>query len=106
MGAFTVSSMKEKFAVGLNGGKILTGLLAGPASYDAGGSVIDLSSYLNGAVGPVVVVAEGAVDYECQYVPAGSRATATGKIYVHEAGTQATGDLSGVVFSILVEGTD
>ena len=108
MSAFTVGTLKEYSPSSTAGGKIVTGLLTGTASYDTGGSVVDLSSYFNGAIGAVVVMAEGATDYDCQYVPASSRATATGKIFVHEAGTQSssTDDLSGVTFSIVVQGTD
>lgn len=108
MSAFTVGTLKEAFSVGTDGGKIISGLLTGTASYDTGGSVVDLSSYSNGAIGPVVVVAEGTTDYEAQYVPDTGRATATGVVFVHAAGTEVSSstDLSGVTFSIIAQVTD
>lgn len=96
MGGFT--SVTQVVAVPPPAGgdalKMVMGTCVGPASYDAGGSVIDLSSIFGGAVYFVKANIDNK-DYRIQWVPGSSYATATGKLFVDDnAGTEATGDLS------------
>lgn len=108
MSNFTLGTLRTKKAATQDGGKIVTGTMVGPDSYDTGGSEVDLSGSFNGALGAVQVMCEGTTDYECQYVADTGRAAATGVVFVHAAGTEVTSevDLSGVTFSIIAEGLD
>lgn len=96
--------------------KVVTFRVAGPASYDTGGSAIDLSTATLGVgvgltrVDNVAVNSETAT-YVAKYIRAASGAAATGKIVVYDAGaadggdqvTNAT-DLSAGYFNITVTG--
>ena len=92
----------------------------GPATYEAGGSTIDLSSAATSLaafggfskVYGVQVVAQttaGDDKYYCTYIPADANYVAsTGKIKVRDlsaaSDAEASGDLSAVIFRILVWG--
>jgi hypothetical protein len=118
MGACTVNATPKAFAVIGGGLKTATVLVTLPASYDAGGSVVDFStSGLLGACGFRTVhsaiyagQATAADDkYYPTFIPASSDAAATGKLKVRDlsaaADAEASGDLSAVVVRIKVEGT-
>jgi hypothetical protein len=96
MGAFTsVTLVKSTPApAGGDGLKVAMGTCTGPASYDAGGSVINLSSIF----GSTVVMARANIDnaaYRIAFVPGASYAAATCKLFVdNNAGTESSGDLS------------
>jgi len=96
MGAFT--SVTQVVAIpapaGGDGLKCVMGTCTGPASYDAGGSVIDFSSIFGSTVRFVKANIDNAA-YRISWVPGSSYAAATGKLFVDDnAGTEATGDLS------------
>jgi len=92
----------------LSGVKAVAGTFTGSASYDADGSVLDLSSVFSDEVRSIIALAQGAVGKVCHYVPAGSNAPATGELAVDDGGTQATAadDLSGITFDFIAIGTD
>jgi hypothetical protein len=113
MGAFATPSQLSP-ACGVP--KVATFRVAGPASYDTGGSVIDLSTATLGVgVGFTridnVSVNSEVIAYGAKYLRAASGAAATGKIVVYDAGaadggdqvTNAT-DLSAGFFNITVTG--
>jgi hypothetical protein len=110
MGGFT--SVTEVVSVpapaGGDGLKMVMGTCTGPASYDASGSVIDLSSIFGSTVNFVTANIDNA-DLRIQWVPGSSYATATGKLFVDDnAGTEATGDLSTTLATVewIAWGTD
>ena len=123
MGAFTVTSVVGCSTGDMGRGKSVVLTATGPASYDAGGSVIDLSSantVLTGFVSDaafvrvtglkVVGIGAAAADrYFCTYVPAAAGAPATGKVKVRDADdstamSEASGDLSTVTFTFEITG--
>jgi len=109
MSAHTITSVQTLAKLGGDGAKIclVTGTLS--ASYDTGGSVIDLSSYFGDEVLSITGTCQGTTLTHLTYVPAASNAPATGKIACWDKdGTQetATDDLSAIVFQALVVGTD
>lgn len=81
-----------------------------PASYDAGGSVLDLSSYFTYVHGVEVIgqATHGDDKYYATYIPAAAYAPATGKIKVRDltaaSDAEASGDLSAVVLRLRVTG--
>jgi hypothetical protein len=99
-----------------SGVKIRVISAAGPSSYDAGGSTIDLSSTALGAFDGFAAVysvqlggiAAASSKYQCVFVPGASGAAATGKIKIHDssqaADAEPSGDLSAVTFYFLVTG--
>lgn len=113
MGAFTaVAEVANEF-----GTKLRTAVVTAtaPASYDAGGSVIDLSSLASGGFTKVYGVdligqATAASDrYQPTFVPAVAYAAATGKLKIRDinstdAAAEASGDLSAVTFVLRVTG--
>lgn len=117
MGAFT-SVTCVAFTSGPIKRAVVTAL--GPASYDAGGSTIDLSSAVSGLDGAntftkvwglnrLGVSAHASSKYGIAYVPAASNAPATGKIKLDDL-IQATpaefsGDASGTTFTFEIVGT-
>jgi hypothetical protein len=114
MGAFTAVTLLQENNSGSTKTRIFSAL--GPASYDAGGSVIDLSSAtLGGFVGfsevycgQLAGIAAASTKYQCVFVPAAAGAAATGKIKIHDssaaADAEASGDLSAVTFYFRFEG--
>jgi hypothetical protein len=110
MGAFT--SVTKVVGVpppaGGDGLKLAMGTCVGPASYDAGGSVIDLSSIFASKVYFVKANIDNA-DYRIQWVPGSSYATATGKLFVdNNAGTEQSGNLATALATVewIAWGTD
>ena len=123
MGAFTITGVTACATGDMGRGKAVVITATGPASYDAGGSVIDLSSanttlttLLNEAafvrvtgLKQVAIGAAAADRYYCQYVIASAGAPATGKIKVRDADaatamSEASGDLSAVTFTFEITG--
>ena len=109
MSAHTITSASTIAKIGGDGVKILyvTGTLS--ASYDTGGSVIDLSDYFSDEVRSITATVNGLTLTHLTYVPAGSNAPATCKIACwDDDGAQegSTDDLSGITFNALVCGTD
>lgn len=116
MGAFTSVSV----LAGSDAGGIKTRIVTatGPASYDSGGSVIDLSStgLANAYDGFVLVYGgrcisnEDATDctYLAEYIAAAAYAPATGKLRIslREQATpaEASGDMSGRVWTFVFYG--
>lgn len=92
----------------LSGVKAVAGTFTGSASYDTGGSILDLSGYFSDEVRSIIALAQGTVGKVCHYVPAASNAPATGELVVDDGGTQATAadDLSGITFDFIAIGTD
>jgi hypothetical protein len=117
MGSFTGHSIQLN-SQGTIKRVILT--VAGPASYDAGGSTIDLSSAVTALGGTltftkvygvdcIAVSAHASSKFKATYVPAAGNAPATGKIKLDDL-IQATpaefsGDASGTTFTLEVVGS-
>lgn len=87
----------------------------GPASYDAGGSVIDLSALTGGGfnkVHGVTLIGQGTAAndrYQPTFIHAAAYAAATGKLKVRDinatdSAAEASGDLSAVTFVLEVIG--
>ena len=96
MGAFTSVTLVKSVPApaGGDGLKMAMGTCVGPASYDAGGSVIDLSDIFGGEVYFVKANIDNA-DYRIQWKPGAAYATATGLLFVdNNAGTEVSGSLA------------
>ena len=109
MSAHTIGTGYTLAKIGGDGVKAVAVQVTGSASYDTGGSVGDFSSIFGDELRSVIGTAQGAVAYGLQYVPAGSNAPATAKLFVADAdGAQIANatDLSGVVFDCVATGTD
>lgn len=85
--------------------------IAGSASYDAGGSIIDLSSLFPSKVygaAHVAVSPHGSAKYHLAFVPGASNGPALGKVKIHDvtaaSGAEASGDLSATTFTLEVTG--
>lgn len=125
MGAFTVTGVVGCATGDIGRGKSVVLTATGPASYDAAGSIIDLSSantVLTGFVSDAAFVrvtgvklvgigAAASDRYFCTYVPAALGAPATGKVKVRDADdatamseVSAAADLSAVVFHFEITG--
>lgn len=87
--------------------------VAGTASYDTGGSIVDLSSVFPSKVYSVDVVAVSAAassKYRGSFIPGASSGPALGKIKFNDitaasgAEVSSTTDLSGTTFTLLVHG--
>jgi hypothetical protein len=109
MGALTSLTAVHGPMSDLTGKKgIFTAVL--PASYDAGGSVLDLSAHFTYVHGVKFVGQATAANdkYYCTYIPAAAYAPATGLVKVRDltaaADAEASGDLSGVTVRFEVEG--
>lgn len=113
MGAFTaVTELANEF-----GTKLRTSVVTAvcPASYDAGGSTIDLSALTSGGFTKVYGVkligqATAASDrYQPTFITAASYAAATGRLKIRDinatdGAAEASGDLSGVTLVLEVIG--
>lgn len=111
MGAFTVTSVTGCATGDMGRGKSVVLTATGPASYDTGGSIIDLSSantVLTGFVSDAALVrvtglkvvgigAAAADRYHCTYIPAAAGAPATGLIKVRDLDTTGAGATDGVI---------
>lgn len=95
----------------LFGMKVALVTVTGSASYDAGGSILDLStifpSKVYGAV-QAAVSPHGSAKYQLAFVPGASQGPALGKIKIIDAttdpGAEASGDLSATTFTLVVFG--
>lgn len=113
MGAFTsVTEVANEF-----GTKVRKAIITAvcPASYDAGGSTIDLSALTSGGFTKVygcvlIGQATAASDrYQPTFIPAAAYAAATGKLKIRDinstdAAAEASGDLSAVTLVLEVTG--
>ena len=108
MSAHTVVSVVELAGYGGDGVKLALVKFTGSASYDTGGSVLDLSAYFGDEVRSITVTAQGATGKVGHYVPDSGNAPATCKVVIDDGGTQESGSagLSGITFDALVAGTD
>jgi hypothetical protein len=109
MGAFTLVSSKVLAKYNPESGcKLLLVNATGPASYDDGGSVINLSTVAGSQVLSVTGTAQGTTGKVVHYVPDTGNAPATAKLVVDDGGTQetASANLSAVKFDLLVVCTD
>jgi hypothetical protein len=85
---------------------IASGTFTGSASYDAGGSVLDLSSIFKSKVHYCVASTNDAA-LSCKWVPGTSNASDDMEVFVDDdAGTEETGNLSGTTFQWFAIGTD
>jgi hypothetical protein len=113
MGAFTSVTMLSNELTAHGRRAIVTA--ACPASYDAGGSTIDLSAVTGGGFTKVfgaklIGQATAASDrYQPTFIPAAAYAAATGKLKIRDinstdAAAEASGDLSAVTLVLEVVG--
>ena len=117
MGSFTGHSVK---AVDQGSIKEVILDIVGPASYDAGGSILDLSSAVTALAGTITftkvwgvtliaVSAHASSKYGVRYVPGASNAPALGKLklddLIQATPAEFTGDASGTTFTIKVHGS-
>jgi len=96
MGAFTSVTLVKYVPApaGGDGLKMAMGTAVGPASYDTGGSVIDLSSIFKSTVYYCKANVDNA-DYRIQWVPGTSYASSDGELFVDDnAGTEIAGAVS------------
>lgn len=108
MSAHTVATCVDVARYGGSGVKVAAGTFTGTASYDTGGSVIDLSSYFSDEVRSIIATAQGTTGKVCHYVPDTGNAPATCKLVVEDGGTQAssTDNLATITFDFIAVGTD
>ncbi len=118
MGAFTVTQVDQ--LVNVVGQKRVILRATGPASYDAGGSVIDLSTS-NSVLGKengftkvygvrqCGIGASGASIFDAKYIPAAANAPDTGKVFLRDlsaaSDAEASGDLHTHTFILEATGT-
>jgi hypothetical protein len=115
MSAFTSPTVVAQNDVGHLKIRVMT--IVGTASYDAGGSTVDLSVATLGTsvgfntvfgVSPLGAAASTSGTYKLTFLPAASYASATGKIYVthveQATPAEASGNLSTSTFTVLVVG--
>jgi hypothetical protein len=109
MSAHTIVSALT-IATGAGGGlKQMAVSITGSASYDTGGSVLDLSSYFSDEVRMIHPTAQGTAPLGAQYVPDTGNAPATCKVVlIDKDGTEesSTDNMSGTVYDLIVTGTD
>lgn len=109
MGAFTSVTLLNGPDYG-TGSKTATFTAVAPASYDAGGSVIDLSSHFTLVHGVEVIgqPTHGNDKYYATFIPAAAYAPSTGKLKIRDltaaSDAEASGDLSAVSFVVRVTG--
>lgn len=104
------TATQVKYALTGTGGdglKCVMFTFTGSASYDAGGSVLDVSGLFGGYC-YMIQVAAGANDYVCNFVPGTSYATTDCLIRIDDVsgGAEASGSLAGVTFYAIAWGTD
>lgn len=117
MGAFTYGTVTRVSPA--SNGKTVELSVTGPASYDANGSVLDLSVATRGAwegftavydVEQIGIGAHGNDKYRLMFVPAASGAAATGTLKARDlsaaSDAEVSGgtDLSGVTFYLRAQG--
>ena len=88
------------------GAKMACGTFTGSASYDAGGSILDLSSVFASKV-YVLQASSGDATLSCKWVPGASNGSDVNKVFLDDdAGTEETGNHSGTTFQWFAVGTD
>jgi hypothetical protein len=117
MGAFTDHTILKAEQLGSTKRVIMTA--KGPASYDSGGSTLDLSDTITAlggtlkftkvyGLGLIAVSAHASSKYGVRYVPAAANAPATGKVklddLIQATPAEFTGDASGTTFTFEVIG--
>lgn len=112
MSAFTFTAATAEKARSVGEIKTVIMTIAGPASYDTGGSVIDLAEFFAKVYG-VEILAVGAAassKYKGTFVPGASDAPSLGKIKLNDitaasgAEVVSTTDLSALSFTVRVTG--
>jgi len=109
MSAHTVESNSTIAKIGGDGVKQTYVQITGSASYDTGGSVLDLSDYFGDEVRAIIPATQGTTEYQLTYIPDTGNAPSTGKVAVFDGGgtqVSSTTDLSGVTYDLIVVGTD
>lgn len=91
--------------------KVAVVTFTGSASYDAGGSILDLSSIFPSKVqglAQVAVSPHGSAKYQPTFIRGASDAPASGKVKIHDitasSGAEASGDLSATTFTAIAFG--
>jgi len=111
MSAHTSATLVKSIppAAGGDGLKTVMGTFTGSASYDSGGSVLDVSGLFGSKVYDIQV-SPGNADMLCNFVPGTSYATTDCKIRMDDVsgGAEASGDLSSTpgTFYFVALGTD
>lgn len=112
MSAFTYTAATAEKARSVGEIKTIIMTIAGSASYDTGGSVLDLSDLFTKVYG-VEIIGVGAAassKYKGTFTPGASDAAATGKIKMNDitaasgAEVSSTTDLSALTFVVRVTG--
>lgn len=103
-----VSTLQEETFIGV---KKATVTITGSASYDAGGSLIDLSTVFKSKVygaTQLAVSPHGSAKYQLAFIRGASDGPALGKVKIHDvtaaSGAEASGDLSATTFTLEVTG--
>jgi hypothetical protein len=103
-----VSTLQEETLIGLKKAVVTA---TGSASYDAGGSILDLSSIFKSKVYGVTQVAvspHGSAKYQLTFIRGASDGAALGKVKIHDitaaSGAEVSGDLSATTFTLEVTG--
>lgn len=103
-----VSTLQVETILGI---KMALVTFTGSASYDAGGSLLDLSSVFPSKVyglAQTAVSPHGSAKYQPTFVRGASDGPALGKVKIHDitasSGAEASGDLSATTFTALVFG--
>jgi hypothetical protein len=109
MSAHTSATLVKENTLGAGGEglKLVTGTFTGSASYDSGGSVLDLSGLFGGKVYHLAVNA-AANDLVCNWVPGTSYASTDGLVRMDDVsgGAEATGSQAGITFNFVAIGAD
>ncbi len=109
MSAHTVVTAVDTAIYGGEGVKQVSGTFTGSASYDTGGSIIDLSSYFSDEVRSLICTCQGLTKTDGTFIPGASNGAALGKIAMWDKdGTQegSTDNLSTITFDFIATGTD
>jgi hypothetical protein len=102
-----VTCVKGPSAPGGDGTTWAYGTFTGSAAYDAGGSILDLSSYFASKVYWLSCTPRGDATLNAKWVPGASNGAALNKVFLDDnAGTEETLDHSGTTFDFLAIGTD
>jgi hypothetical protein len=103
-----VSTLQEETLIGLKKAVVT---ITGSASYDAGGSLVDLSTIFKSKVYGVAQIAvspHGSAKYRTSFIRGASDGAALGKVKIHDitaaSGAEASGDLSATTFTLEVTG--
>jgi len=110
MSAHTLGTVVDT-SLALGGLKVSLVPVTGSASYDAGGSLLDLSSiFPSKAIGAVQVATSphASAKYRAVFIRGTSDGPTLGKLKVYDSttdpGAEASGDLSATTFTLLVIG--